>query len=83
MYQEGVIDPPTKEYLTLETNPPPRTQQMYFLQKKPISVRPIVSGCGVSVSLVSVSLVSVSLVSVSLVSVFLVSVEVQRKTYPN
>ena len=49
MYQEGAIDPPTKEYLTLKTNPPPRTQQMYFLKKihkNPISVRPIVSGCG-------------------------------------
>ena len=49
MFQEGVIDPPTKEHLTLKTNPPPRTQQMYFLKKihkNPIGVRPIVSGCG-------------------------------------
>ena len=49
MYQEGIIDPLTKEYLTLTTEPPPRTQQLYFLKKihkNPIAVRPIVSGCG-------------------------------------
>ena len=49
MYQEGIIDPLTKEYLTLKTEPPPRTQQLYFLKKihkNPIAVRPIVSGCG-------------------------------------
>ena len=46
MYQEGIIDSTTKEYLTLETV---RTQQSYFLKKihkTPIAVRPIVSGCG-------------------------------------
>ena len=49
MYQEGIIDPLTREYLTLSTEPPPRTQQLYFLKKihkNPIAVRPIVSGCG-------------------------------------
>ena len=49
MYQEGIIDPLTKEYFTLTTDPPPRTQQLYFLKKlhkTPIAVRPIVSGCG-------------------------------------
>ena len=49
MYQEGIIDPHTKTYLTLEIDFPPRTQQLYFLKKihkNPIAVRPIVSGCG-------------------------------------
>ena len=49
MYEEGIMDPITKKFLTLETNPPPRTQQLYFLKKirnNPIAVRPIVSGCG-------------------------------------
>ena len=49
MYQEGIIDPLTKDYLTLTIEPPPRTQQLYFLKKihkNPIAVRPIVSGCG-------------------------------------
>ena len=48
MYQDGIIDPTTKDYLTLKTEPPPRTQQLYFLKKihkDPIAVRPIVSGC--------------------------------------
>ena len=49
MFQEGIIDPTTRDYLTLEIEPPPRTQQLYFLKKihkNPIAVRPIVSGCG-------------------------------------
>ena len=49
MYQEGIIDPHTKTYLTLDIDPPPRTQQLYFLKKihkNPIAVGPIVSGCG-------------------------------------
>lgn len=49
MYDNGIIDPTTKEYLTLKTDPPPRTQQMYFLKKihkNPIAVRPIVSCSG-------------------------------------
>ena len=49
MFQEGIIDPTTKDYLILPTEPPPRTQQLYFLKKihkNPIAVRPIVSGCG-------------------------------------
>jgi hypothetical protein len=44
-----LLDTLTKEHLTLKTNPPPRTQQIYFLKKlhkDPIAVRPIVSGCG-------------------------------------
>ena len=49
MYQEGAIDVLTKEHLTLKTEPPPRTQQLYFLKKilhkNPIAVRPIVSCC--------------------------------------
>ena len=48
MYQVGIIDPLTKEHLTLKIEPPPRTQQLYFLKKihkNPIAVRPIVSGC--------------------------------------
>ena len=45
IYQQGIIDPLTKEYLTLETEPPPRSQQLYFLKK--IHKNPIaVSGCG-------------------------------------
>lgn len=49
MYQEGIIDPITKEHLTLKTDPPPRTPQMYFLKKihkTPISERPINSCSG-------------------------------------
>ncbi len=48
MHKKGIIDTTTKEFLSF--NPKmPRTQQLYFLKKihkNPISVRPIVSGCG-------------------------------------
>ncbi len=46
MYQDGIIDHRTAEYL-LPPNPV-RTQEMYFLtklHKNPYSERPIVSGC--------------------------------------
>ena len=41
MQKDGIIDQITKEYLTLEIDPPPRTQQLYFLKK--IHKNPIAS----------------------------------------
>ena len=49
MYNRGIVDNITKDYLTFQPGSMPRTQQLYFLKKihkNPISVRPIVSGCG-------------------------------------
>ncbi len=49
LYNQGIIDNTTKEYLSFNEQNPPRTQQLYFLKKihkNPIAVRPIVSGCG-------------------------------------
>ena len=49
MYNRGIVDSITKDYLTFQPGSMPRTQQLYFLKKihkNPISVRPIVSGCG-------------------------------------
>ena len=49
MHKRGTIDQTTKDYLTFKEDETPRTQQLYFLKKihkDPISVRPIVSGCG-------------------------------------
>lgn len=49
MYNKGIIDDITKDYLIMKfTCYTPRTQQLYFLKKihkNPIAVRPIVSGC--------------------------------------
>lgn len=48
IHTKGIIDSETKNFLMFKDKPP-RTQQMYFLKKihkDPISVRPIVSGCG-------------------------------------
>ncbi len=49
MYNKGITDDITKEYLAFKDQNTPRTQQLYFLKKihkNPIAVRPIVSGCG-------------------------------------
>ena len=49
MYNRGIIDSTTRDYLTFQPGSMPRTQQLYFLKKihkNPIAVRPIVSGCG-------------------------------------
>ena len=49
MYNKGIIDNITKEFLSFKQDKMPRTQQLYFLKKihkNPIAVRPRVSGCG-------------------------------------
>ena len=49
MHKKGIIDNITKDFLSFKPENMPRTQQLYFLKKihkNPISVRPIVSGCG-------------------------------------
>lgn len=49
LFDKGIIDKITQNYLLFPESKPPRTQQLYFLKKihkNPISVRPIVSGCG-------------------------------------
>ena len=49
IYNKGIIDNITREYLTFKPDNMPRTQQLYFLKKihkNPIAVRPIVSGYG-------------------------------------
>ena len=48
MYQEGIIDPLTKEYLTLTTEPPPQTNNFTSLKRYtriPLQLDPV-SGCG-------------------------------------
>ena len=48
LYNRGIIDKITKDYLSFPPDKPPRTQQIYFLKKihkSPTAVRPIVSGC--------------------------------------
>ena len=49
MYNKGVVDSITRDYMLFPGDQMPRTQQMYFLKKihkDPIAVRPICSGCG-------------------------------------
>jgi len=49
LYDKGVVDSITKNYLLFSPDNMPRTQQMYFLKKihkSPTAVRPICSGCG-------------------------------------